>query len=175
MLKLLLLRHAKSSWENAEADDHERPLAKRGARDAPLLGRLINHEGARPDLVLCSTAVRTRATLTLVLSELDGPPPAIEYDDALYLAEPDRLLERLARVENAQTVLIVGHNPGMHGLALALVGEGPRRDIAALATRFPTACLAMIELPAASWSEVAPGTGRLALLASPKRMPDGKA
>jgi phosphohistidine phosphatase len=172
MLKLLLLRHAKSSWDNEDLDDHERPLAKRGAKEAPLIGRLLASGGQKPDTVLCSTAVRARATLTLVLSALDAPPPAIVYDDALYLATPERLLERLGQVEGSETVMIIGHNPGLHALALSLTGEGARKDLTALATGFPTAGLAVLEFAADQWRDIVPGTGRLALLASPKRLPD---
>lgn len=172
MLRLLLLRHAKSSWDDEGQDDHERPLAKRGAREAPLIGRLISEHSLKPDLILCSTAVRARATLTLVLSALNGGPPAIEYDEALYVAPPDRLLACVQKVETAETVMVVGHNPGLHALALSLIGDGGRKDLAFLATAFPTACLAVIEFEVAGWADIAPATGRLAMLATPKRLPD---
>lgn len=171
MLRLLLLRHAKSSWEDGDLDDHERPLAKRGAKDAPLIGRYMAANGLKPDLVLCSDAVRTRATLTLVLSAMDGPAPRILYEESLYLAPPDRIRARLAEIEDAATVLLVGHNPGLHALALSLVGEGARKDLALLATGFPTSCLAGIEFAASSWRDIAPATGRLVHIVSPKRMP----
>lgn len=171
MLRLLLLRHAKSSWDDAELDDHERPLAKRGAKEAPVIGRLVAEHSLKPDLVLCSTAVRARATLTLLLSKLTGVPPLIEFEEALYLAPPDRLLARLQALDSAETVMIVGHNPGLHALALTLIGEGAKKDLAFLATGYPTSCLALIEFEAGGWSDVAPATGRLALLASPKRLP----
>lgn len=171
MLRLLLLRHAKSSWEDGDLDDHERPLAKRGAKDAPLMGRFMVDHGLKPDLVLCSDAVRARATLTLVLAAMDGPAPRIIYEDGLYLAPPDRIRLRLAEIEGAASVLVVGHNPGLHALGLSLVGEGGRKDLALLATGFPTSCLAAIEFAADSWRDIEPATGRLALIASPKRMP----
>lgn len=173
MLRLLLLRHAKSSWDGEGLDDHERPLAKRGTKDAPVIGRLLAARRLRPDVVLCSSAVRTRATLTLLLSELPGPPPAIAYDDALYLAPPDRILSRLATLDGPGTVMVVGHNPGLHALALSMIGEGERKDLAFLATRFPTSCLAVMEFDAAHWRDLVPGAGRLTLLAAPKRLPDG--
>ena len=173
MLRLLLLRHAKSSWDDEDLDDHERPLSRRGAKDAPLIGRFMAAHDLKPDLVLCSDAVRARATLTLVMSAKAGAAPRIMFEAGLYLAPPDRIRARLSGIDDAATVLVVGHNPGLHALALSLVGEGAKKDLALLATGFPTACLAVIEFAAGSWRDIAPATGRLQVIASPKRMPGG--
>jgi phosphohistidine phosphatase len=171
MLTLSLLRHAKSSWDDPELEDHERPLAKRGTKDAPRIGAFMAAEKLKPDYVLCSGAVRARATLTLVLAELPGRPPEITYDDEIYLAEPPRLLSRLAKVRaSAHHVLMVGHNPGLHALALTMTGSGERKALAALAGKFPTGSLAVIEFEAGSWSDIKPGSGRLRLFATPRRL-----
>jgi phosphohistidine phosphatase len=172
MLTLSLLRHAKSSRDDAELEDHERPLAKRGTKDAPRIGRFMAAEEVRPDLVLCSSAVRTRATLTLVLAELPGRPPEIAYDDELYLAAPPGLLGRLAKVKaSVGHVLMVGHNPGLHALALALTGGGEHKALAGLAGKFPTGALAVIDFDAGSWSALKPGSGHLRLFMTPRRLP----
>ena len=171
MLTLSLLRHAKSSWDDAGLDDHERPLAKRGTRDAPRVGALLRAESIIPDLILCSGAVRTRATLTLVLAQLERAPPHIVYDDAIYLAEPAALLARLAAIEPAvRHVMLVGHNPGLHALALAVTGAGEKKDLARLALGFPTAALAVIDVEAPGWDALAPGLGRLRLYVTPRSL-----
>ena len=171
MLTLSLLRHAKSSWDDPELPDHDRPLNKRGTRDAPRVGARMRAGKITPDLIVCSGAVRARATLTLVLSALNEARPPIVYDEALYLAEPDALLTRLAAIEAANRhVLLVGHNPGLHALALELTGAGERRDLARLALGFPTAALATIDFAVASWDLIAPGTGRLRLFVTPKQL-----
>ncbi len=173
MLMLSLLRHAKSSWDEP-LDDFERPLAKRGIKAASDMGAYLAGESLRPDLVLCSGAVRTRATLALVFSALGPPAPEVIHDDALYLAMPSLLLGRVRRIEGrASHTLIIGHNPGLHGLALDLVGEGEGEDITALATKFPTAALAVITFEVARWSAVKPGGGRLARFVTPRRLGHG--
>jgi phosphohistidine phosphatase len=171
MLTLSLLRHTKSSWEDNALEDHERPLAKRGTKDAPRIGAFMAAEKLVPDLVLCSDAVRTRATLTMVLAELPGKPPEIAYDEGLYLAAPQELLGRLAKVRSsARHVLMVGHNPGLHALALALTGGGERKALAGLAGKFPTGALAVIDFETSSWAEVKAGRGRLRLYTTPRRL-----
>ncbi len=170
MRTLLLLRHAKSAWDHVGLDDHERPLNKRGVRDASAMGGYIAKHDLRPDLILCSDAVRARATLTLMLQAFGGAPiPEVRYEPRLYLAEPAAIVEVLSRVEAAVgRCLIVGHNPGMHALALGLVGDGNRKDISALALKFPTAGLAAIEFDDLPWNGLKPGTGRLSAFVSPK-------
>jgi phosphohistidine phosphatase len=171
MLTLSLLRHAKSSWGDPGLDDHARPLAERGAKAAPEIGSYLRREELRPDLVLCSGAVRTRATLALVLAALGPPAPEIRYDDALYLASPGTLLDQVRKVDPVHRhVMMIGHNPGLHALALELIGEGARKDIAALATKFPTAALAILEFDAGSWGEIGAGAGRLERFVTPRRL-----
>lgn len=171
MLTLSLLRHAKSSWSDPELDDHERPLAKRGAKAIPALAKFVRQEKLRPSLVLCSDAIRTRATLALLLAELGPPAPHVIFDDALYLASPDAIRTELGRVEGSYThVLVVGHNPGLHALALELVGEGDRKMLAMLAREFPTGALAVISFDATSWKDLKSASGHLEHFTTPRRL-----
>lgn len=171
MLTLLLLRHAKSSWDDPRLDDAERPLSKRGAKTAPLMGAFIAREHLKPDLVLCSTSVRTRGTLALVLPELGAPPPLVQFEDALYLASASDMLARIRGLDKStKRALVIGHNPGTHALALTLIGDGARADIAALATKFPTAGLAVLTFATDKWSDIRPASGRLDIFTSPRRL-----
>jgi phosphohistidine phosphatase len=107
-----------------------------------------------------------------VLAELPGRPPEIVCDDSIYLAAPARLMTRIAKLKASRRhVLMVGHNPGLHALALALTGSGKRKDLAALASKFPTGALAVIDFEAGSWSDIKPGSGRLRLFMTPRRLP----
>src|SRR4051812_49332739 len=99
MRTLMLLRHAKSSWDDSALGDHERPLNKRGTRDGARIGKYMADNGLGPDLVLCSDAVRARATLTLLLPAFAGATPEVVFDPRLYLAEPPAILEVLAKAE----------------------------------------------------------------------------
>ncbi len=161
MLTLSLLRHAKSSWDDASLKDFDRPLSERGENAAPRMGAYMAAQGLAPDLVLCSPAVRARQTLDLVLPHLaDGP--TVVYEDNFYLAAPSVLLARLRKIgAKVHHVLIVGHDPGMQGLALELAGTGDAERLQALASKFPTAGLAVIRFKIRDWSRVGPGKGRL--------------
>jgi phosphohistidine phosphatase len=176
MLTLTLLRHAKSSWGDPALDDHDRPLAERGKKAAPDMGTALAAMGLRPDLVICSSAARARATLDLVLGKLGAPVPQVIYDDGVYMATPERLLARLHRIGLSETgqiphrVMLVGHNPGLEELALLLVGSGAANDRARMAEKFPTAALAVISFNADSWGLIAPGAGRLEHFLTPKQL-----
>lgn len=173
MLTLSLLRHAKSSWDNPAQDDYERGLAPRGLKAAPAIGKYLRKSKLKPDLILCSGAVRTRATLALILPEAGAPAPEIRYDDALYLASPITMLDMVRRLSKGpKHVMIVAHNPGLHALALELTGMGEREDLAELATKFPTAALAVLGFPVAAWKDIRPGTGRLERFVTPKGLRD---
>ena len=170
MLTLSLLRHAKSSWDDAAIADFERPLAKRGESAAPRMGAYMAEQGLAPQLILCSPAVRARQTLDLVLPHLAGGPTII-YEDSFYLAAPSVLLARLRRVEaKLSHVMMVGHDPGMQALAVDLSGEGGSEMLQELARKFPTAGLAVIRFKARTWSKVGPGSGRLELFVSPRML-----
>ncbi len=170
MLTLSLLRHAKSSWDDGSLEDFERPLAKRGESAAPRMGAFMAEQGLAPQLILCSPAVRARQTLDLVLPHLAGGPTVV-YEDNFYLAAPSVLLARLRKIEGKVShVMIVGHDPGMQGLAVELAGDGDAGMLQALAVKFPTAGLAVIRFKARSWAKVGPGRGRLELFTTPKTL-----
>jgi phosphohistidine phosphatase len=171
MLTLSLLRHAKSSWADSELDDHDRPLAKRGVKAMPEIAKYLRREQLRPSLVLCSSAVRTRATVALLLAGLGPPAPELVSDDSLYLAQPSTLLAVLRETSPSHPhVMLVGHNPGLHALALELVGDGDRKLVGALAMEFPTAALAVLTFPLTQWTDVRAATGRLDHFATPRSL-----
>ena len=123
MNRLLLLRHAKSSWDDPSLADHERPLAPRGHRAAESMAEHLRSNVPHPDLVLCSSALRTRETLER-MSKAFGDAEVV-VDDDLYGATDELLLERLRGVaDRFETVAMIGHNPGVHDLAIALAGSG---------------------------------------------------
>jgi phosphohistidine phosphatase len=171
MLTLSLLRHAKSSWADPALDDHDRPLAKRGVKAMPDIVKYLRREQLRPSLILCSSAVRTRATVALLITGLGPPAPELISDDSLYLAQPSTLLAVIRETNAVHThVMLVGHNPGLHALALELVGDGDRKAVGALAMEVPTAALAIFTVPLDSWAEIKSGTGRLDHFATPRRL-----
>lgn len=168
MLTLSLLRHAKSSWSNPALPDRERPLATRGVTDAPLMGKAMAERGIDPELVLCSSARRTRDTLDLVLPEL-RVEPKIVYVDALYHASPEEMLEMLHGIQpGANRVMLVGHNPEIQAFALDLVGSGPKHFRDRLKTKYPTAGLAVINFVSGLWKSVSVNSGTLNLFLSPR-------
>jgi phosphohistidine phosphatase len=170
MLTLSLLRHAKSSWSNPRLKDFERPLNDRGETAASRMGAFMARRGLAPDLILCSTAARARQTLNLVLPHLRGAPELV-YEDALYLASSAIMLKHLHKIgTDVRHTMIVGHDPGMHTLAVGLAGSGDPEDLERLSGKFPTAGLAVICFEAHSWREVHWGAGRLKLFTAPKRL-----
>jgi phosphohistidine phosphatase len=173
MLSLSLLRHAKSSWKSPTQSDHDRPLAVRGETDAPLMGSAMAARGIAPDLVLCSSARRTRDTLALVLPELKVEPKVI-YEDSLYHASPAAILQILRDTDaGASQLLLVGHNPALHAIALDLIGSGPKLARDRLAAKLPTGGLVVITFPAGSWKDVAVNSGELKLFVTPRELEKG--
>jgi phosphohistidine phosphatase len=169
MLTLSLLRHAKSDWGDLDLDDFDRALAPRGIKAAPAMGKAVARLGLKPDLILCSGAVRTRATLALVLPQLGAPPPEIHFDDQLYLALPSVMLDVAVKASvTAQHIMLIAHNPGTHALALELTGSGDKKAIAELASKFPTAALAVLRFKTFEWRDVRAGTGELTHFLTPR-------
>jgi phosphohistidine phosphatase len=163
-VRLLLLRHAKSDW-SGKGDDQARPLSARGKRTAPRMGDCIRAKGYEPELVLCSTAERTKETLNLVLPAL-ARQPRIRYERSLYLAEWPGLMSDIRAVSSpVSPLMVVGHNPGLEQLAIALAlqaqSAAERRRLQKLAQKFPTAALAVLDFEIADWSNLKPGSGRL--------------
>jgi phosphohistidine phosphatase len=166
MKRVYLLRHAKSSWKDRSIPDRDRPLAGRGRRAAKAMARHLEAEGVRPDLVLCSPARRTRETLERVESALGGDVEA-KVDDALYGASESELLAHLKELpEGVGSVMLIGHNPGLEELALALASDGA--GLARMREKYPTAALATIDLPARRWSTVRRRSGELVGFVRPK-------
>lgn len=146
MRTLLVLRHAKSSWKDAGLADHDRPLNKRGEKNAPTMGKLIKKEGLTPQWIASSTALRARKTAEAA-AKGSGYSGEIHYEEELYLALPSDILDVLQRTvpDSATRILIVGHNPGLEELVGTLTAQ---RET------FPTGALAQIELPIESWSDL---------------------
>lgn len=155
MKRLHLLRHAKSSWDDPDLLDHERPLTARGRKAASRLAARLERQGVAPDLVLCSSAARARETLERLEPALGEAPILVE--DGLYHASAAGLLERISSVpDDVDELLVVGHNPGLADLCLLLARPGGLR--ARVAVDFPTCALATLEADAAaSWAGIAQG------------------
>jgi phosphohistidine phosphatase len=166
MKRVYLLRHAKSSWKDDSLADRERPLAGRGRRAAKAMARHLEAEGIRPDLVLCSPARRSRETLERVESAF-GDGVDVALDEELYGASEAELLTRLKAVpDEVGSVMLIGHNPGLEDLALALASGGAA--LARMREKYPTAALATIDLPARRWSTVRRRSGQLVGYVRPK-------
>lgn len=166
MKTLMLLRHAKTSASTPGQSDHDRTLTPRGRRAAELVGLYLAERGNQPSRALCSTARRTLATLEPLRQRLDL---TVETVRALYLADSATLLAQLAQVDDREaSVLVIGHNPGLHDLALLLAAGGDGSARARLREGFPTAALAVLELDIARWDEIRPGCARLVELRVPR-------
>jgi phosphohistidine phosphatase len=170
MRRLMLMRHAKSGWDQPELDDLDRPLAPRGRDTAPLIARYIKNSKWRPDLVLCSPAARVRETWQL-MSPVLGPTVDCRTLRTIYPGAPSRLLEILRRAaDDLETLMLIGHNPGLGRLAADLCGSGPKKPLERMRSKFPTAALAVIDFDVERWDQVAPGAGRLRAFVRPKDM-----
>jgi phosphohistidine phosphatase len=168
---LALMRHAKSAWP--DVPDHERPLARRGQRDAPAVGHWLRTAGYQPDQVLCSTARRARQTWELARPSLGTDPPA-DFDRRLYQASADQILDLIRRISPAiSTLLIVGHDPGLPELALALAAEGPPAVLDRMRAKFPTSAVAGFKC-LGTWDQFRPERARLVCFVTPRdlREPD---
>lgn len=164
----MLLRHAKSDWP--DVPDVDRPLAKRGRRDAPVIGRWLRDHGYLPDAVVCSTARRTRQTWDLVAPELGGSP-SVTFEPRAYAATAMTLLY-LARElpRRSRTALLIGHNPAISELAAELAEPPAASGSAGSAgMRFPTAAVAVFEFTG-DWPDLAPGQAALLDYAAPAGM-----
>ncbi len=163
MKTLLLLRHAKSSWDAPALRDFERPLNERGLKAAPLMGRYLLKRKIRPDLVLSSPAERARQTAALVMEAARLTAP-LRFDERIYDATVARLVEVVSQIEEESgMVLLVGHNPGMEELLEHLTGE---------IRRMPTAALAHVSLDIEKWNKVRERAGRLEEHVKPKELTD---
>ena len=161
MKRLYVLRHAKSSWDDANLADFDRPLNGRGKETAPFIGRVMRERGLMPDVVISSPAKRARETAKLVCeaAEFIG---TIRYDEGIYEASPHGLIKAISGVEDlADSAMIVGHNPGMEGLIRYLTGN---------LAPMPTASLAIIDLEISQWSGIRQQSGDLVEVLRPKEL-----
>jgi phosphohistidine phosphatase len=175
MRRLMLLRHAKTETEAPSGKDHDRRLDDRGRSDAADIGAWMARHRHVPDLVLVSTAVRAQQTWQIVTAAMRATSNAISQPLAadlpeLYGAGPSQLLQIIHAVdtENPQRLLIVGHNPGLHELALGLIGSGDATGRKVLGENLPTSGMAVIDFPIPDWNDVSFRGGRLELFVSPK-------
>ncbi len=171
MKRLSLLRHAKSSWGDPRQRDFDRPLNARGREAAPIMGAYMGKSDLVPDVIMCSTAARTRETLTLLLSRLRAEP-IVEFRDDFYLAEPSVMMTAVRQADpRASHVLIIAHNPGLEMLAMRLT-DPEQSDIAALARiaeKYPTAALASFAGPD-TWADFGKCAAALDLFVTPKSL-----
>ena len=172
MRRLMLFRHAKTETDAPSGRDQDRRLDERGHRDAAEVGGWIGRHPPFPDLVQVSPAVRARQTWEIAWEAMKdhAPLPPVELVDELYGADPAQLLRtiRMAEASDPKRLMLVGHNPGMHELALALAGSGDAAARKALADNLPTAGLAVFDFATNDWTDVAFRRGRLVLFVTPK-------
>lgn len=163
MKTLLLCRHAKSSWDDSSLRDFDRPLADRGKRDAPRIGKALRKRGPLPDLIISSPAARAKATLEAVIkaAKLDIKP---RFDETIYGASTPELMKLIRRLpDESSHAMLVGHNPGFEDLVNRLTGSHQR---------MPTAALACVEFRVDHWEDVGDGKGMLVWLLTPKHLDD---
>lgn len=167
---MILLRHAKSSWDDPAVDDHDRPLNKRGKAAAPLIGRWLAERRHVPDTVLCSSSERTRETVERMREALPGlPQPVVERE--LYHASPDQMRDRLARLpRDCSTVMLVGHNPGLGALVRKMSDGCEKRRCRRAFEHFPTGAAAVLELDLDCWSEIDFARARFVDFAAPREL-----
>jgi phosphohistidine phosphatase len=170
MRRLLLLRHAKSERSQPGSRDQDRVLADRGRADAPKLGAYMVRHALKPDLVVVSTAARTRETWALVAAAFDQSP-VVNFEDRLYEASAEAILQVIKETDpKIGTLLVVGHNPGLQELAAMLVAAGDVEARQRLKENFPTAALAVINFALGDWSRVHLHAGRLEHLVTPRSL-----
>ncbi|HSR87604.1 MAG TPA: histidine phosphatase family protein [Pontiella sp.] len=163
---LYLMRHAKSGWTDMSQSDFDRPLNKRGQRDAPEMGRRLKKRDVKPEIILCSPAQRSRQTLEQLIREFGGTMKTVQFDDRIYEADPDTLLDVIRSLPEAfASAMVIGHNPSMGRLANQL------SDVRI--EQMPTCAVATLELPSSRWKDTGTQTARLLHFDYPKRRPEG--
>ncbi len=166
--RLVLLRHAKSDWESDATRDFDRPLAERGVAAGAQVARSLGERGLLPEWVLCSPAVRTRATWDFVAAHLELPAVEV-FDPALYLASARALLARIRETPaRVSSVMVIGHNPGLQDLAAELARRTEQGIGEAVTTKFPTAAVLAVEIDGNGWEGVGSEPHRLLAWYTPK-------
>ncbi|MGF1446640.1 MAG: histidine phosphatase family protein [Pikeienuella sp.] len=173
MKKVILVRHGKSSWADPDLDDHDRPLNPRGRRAAPAIARWLDLRGHRPNLVLCSSSLRTRQTFDgMAAATPTLPEPRIE--PGLYHAAPDQIRARLADLADAvDAVMVIGHNPGLSALTRQISNGRVRPRCARAFEHFPTAAAAVFVFHTDAWAEVTERTAEFVDFALPRELEHG--
>ncbi len=162
MKKLYLLRHSKSSWENPNLDDFDRPLNKRGKRDAPFMGSLLRKFDIKPDLIISSPAKRAYTTAKEITKEINYPQKKIIKNEDIYLASAGELLRIINELpDDADSVMLVGHNPGLTQICNLLCNAN--------IVNIPTSGFTEIHFPVSSWKEIVPDSGKLIVFEYPKK------
>lgn len=170
MRRLLLLRHAKSSWSEPGASDLDRALNRRGEETAPRIGAYLDRHGLVPDCVLCSTARRARETWKLVSGEMPGAPQAV-YVERLYDAAARTILDVIRHADpNCKSLLVVGHNPGLQDAATLLIAAGDLDDRERLREKLPTGGLVVIDFAIPQWARLHARSGRLERFVVPRML-----
>ena len=168
MIRLLLLRHAKSAWDNPDLDDIDRPLSERGERAADLMGRTIVERNLLPDLILCSPSVRTRLTLRGLRKHIADTIPH-RIVDRLYDTPAADYASIIADEGGDQrTLMVIGHNPTIQRTATILTGSGDAEMHSRMLTKYPTAALAVIDFDKDAWADISEATGELKLFLRPR-------
>lgn len=162
MKKLFLIRHAKSSWKDNGLSDFDRPLNKRGKRDAPFMGKILKEEGIKPDLIVTSPAKRACTTARMIARKLDYPKERINSDETIYEASPGELIKLINNIPiEYKVVMLVGHNPGLTQLSNLLTGK--------YLENIPTTGIVEINFDANFWKEISINTGKLKSFEYPKK------
>ena len=170
MKTLYLLRHAKSSWDDASLPDHDRPLAPRGQRAARKLANHVRRVGIAPALVLCSTARRATETLDAIMPAFE-PAPDVRLEEELYGASTEELVHRVHEVPaTVPSVMLIGHNPSIQSATLVLARGSDDALTAPLRDNMPTGALATLELDG-DWSAAASGAARIVAFVVPRELP----
>lgn len=170
MKTLYIMRHGKSDWDDPHLTDFDRPLAARGRKAVPRIAEFMREHGHVPDLVLCSAACRARQTWERMAPVLGKDIPLL-LEAGLYMASAEDWLVRLRKVgENVSNVLIIGHNPGLQQLAIAMSGDGNRDSLRAMRSKYPTAALAVLEFEHVCWRELRTGGANLLRFVVPRAL-----
>lgn len=161
MKKLFLIRHAKSSWDEPNLSDHERPLSERGKKDAPLMSSILKVKNILPDFIICSTANRAAETANIFAQTLDFKK-TINYDSRIYEATTQNLLEVVSEIDDYfNSVFLFGHNPGLSNFANFICKTSVQN--------MPTACIVGFELPINKWNQIQRHSGSLLIYEFPKK------
>lgn len=164
MKYILLLRHAKSSWADADLKDFDRPLADRGLKDAPRMGKYLRKIDLKPEYLVSSTAERARQTTELCLEAMKSDDEILHWDEGLYFESVHKYIQAIQSTpEKAETMMVVGHNPLMENVATLLSGGAER-----VSFRMPTAGLVCLETYALRWEDIKPGTCQIKWMMIPK-------